>query len=147
MSPPQTSWSGAAETGKTPDFRLQAYESGRIDAAQFGVQGTANLQPGEICGNAIHDLAALNKLKMLPWDQWGRMDASCEGQTGVACGQLLDTIAVVCLGDDTLRDRQPQSARRTPGSLRVRGLSLTTEGVHRTSARDGDGRQSYRRPR
>ncbi len=45
----------------------KAFRDGRIDATQFGVYGTGNWGPGEIRGNAIRDLAALNKVEMLPW--------------------------------------------------------------------------------
>jgi hypothetical protein len=53
-----------------------AFRSGQIDAAWFGVYGTANWGPAEIRGNAVRDLAALNKVETLPWDEWGRMHAS-----------------------------------------------------------------------
>ena len=78
----------------------QAFRAGQIDAAQFGVYGTGNWGPAEIRGNAIKDLAALNKVEMLPWDEWGRMDASYKGQTGADYDELLDTIADVCAADD-----------------------------------------------
>jgi Transglutaminase-like superfamily len=78
----------------------QAYRDGHIDAAQFGVYGTSNFGPGEIRGNAIRDLAALNKVEMLPWDEWGRMDASYKGETGADYDQLIDQVAVACASDD-----------------------------------------------
>ena len=78
----------------------QAFRSGHIDAARYGVYGTGNWGPGEIRGNAIRDLAALNKVEMLPWDEWGRMDASYKGQTGADYDELLDTIADACAADD-----------------------------------------------
>jgi hypothetical protein len=37
---------------------------------------------------------------MLPWEEWGRMDASYQRQTGADYDQLMDTIAVVCAADD-----------------------------------------------
>ncbi len=37
---------------------------------------------------------------MLPWDEWGRMDASYKGQAGADYDELIDTIADVCAGDD-----------------------------------------------
>lgn len=77
-----------------------AYRAGEIDAASFGVYGTNNWGPAEIRGNAIRDLAALNKAEMLPWDEWGRMSASYQGQTGADYDQLMDTIAAVCARDD-----------------------------------------------
>ena len=78
-----------------------AFRRGRLDAAEFGVPGTDNWGPAEIRGNAIRDLAALNKVEMLPWDEWGRMTASYQGETGADYDGLLDTIAAVCAGDDT----------------------------------------------
>jgi hypothetical protein len=78
----------------------KAFRAGHIDAARYGVYGTGNWGPGEIRGNALRDLAALNKVEMLPWDEWGRMDASYKGQTGADYDELLDTIADVCAADD-----------------------------------------------
>ncbi len=79
----------------------KAFRAGHIDAARYGVYGTGNWGPGEIRGNAIRDLAALNKVEMLPWAEWGRMDASYKGQTGADYDELLDTIADVCAADDS----------------------------------------------
>jgi len=72
------------------------YRSGRVDAATFGVYGTENFGPAEIRGNAIRDLAALNKVETLPWDEWGRMADSYRGQTGPEYDELLDEVATVC---------------------------------------------------
>ncbi len=78
----------------------RALREGRIDAATFGVYGTSNFGPGEIRGNAVKDLAALNKVEMLPWDEWGRMDASYRGQTGADYDELIDAVADACAADD-----------------------------------------------
>jgi hypothetical protein len=77
-----------------------AYREGQIDARQFGVFGTDNWGPAEIRGNAIRDLAALNKTEMLPWDEWGRMVASYQGETGPDYDELIDEIAAICAADD-----------------------------------------------
>jgi hypothetical protein len=77
-----------------------AYRRGEIDAATFGVHGTENWGPAEIRGNAVRDLAALNKVEMLPWDEWGRMTASYQGQTGPGYDRLIDTVAAACAADD-----------------------------------------------
>ncbi|MBM0233854.1 hypothetical protein JNW91_19560 [Micromonospora sp. STR1_7] len=77
-----------------------AFREGRIDAAKFGVYGTGNWGPAEIRGNTVKDLAALNKVEMLPWDEWGRMDASYRGETGPDYDALIDTMAAVCAADD-----------------------------------------------
>jgi Transglutaminase-like superfamily len=77
-----------------------AFRNGQIDAAQFGVHGTENWGPAEIRGNTVKDLAALNKVEMLPWDEWGRMEASYKSETGADYDQLIDTIAAVCASDN-----------------------------------------------
>ncbi len=73
-----------------------AFRRGQIDAARYGVPGTENWGPAEIRGNAVKDLAALSKVEMLPWDEWGRMTASYQGETGADYDRLMDTIAAVC---------------------------------------------------
>lgn len=78
-----------------------AFREGRIDAARFGVYGTGNWGPGEIRGNAVRDLAALNKVEMLPWDEWGRMGDSYKGLAGADYDELIDTIAGVCAAGDS----------------------------------------------
>lgn len=77
-----------------------AYRGGQIDAGQFGVFGTENWGPAEIRGNAIRDLAALNKTEMLAWDEWGRMAASYRGETGPDYDALIDEIAAICAAGD-----------------------------------------------
>lgn len=97
----------------------QAFRRGDIDAARFGVYGTGNWGPAEIRGNAIRDLAALNKVEMLPWDEWGRMDASYKGRTGADYDELLDTIADVCAADDSsaVADLYARDELRVPEEL------------------------------
>jgi len=77
-----------------------AYRHGEIDASSFGVYGTENWGPGEIRGNAVKDLAALNKVEMLPWDEWGRMTEAYKGETGADYDELLDRLSIVCADDD-----------------------------------------------
>jgi hypothetical protein len=77
-----------------------AFRRGEIDASRFGVYGSGNWGPGEIRGNAVKDLAALNKVEMLPWDVWGRMQDAYKGETGPGYDELLDTLAAVCAEDD-----------------------------------------------
>jgi hypothetical protein len=99
----------------------QAFRRGDIDAARFGVYGTGNWGPAEIRGNAIRDLAALNKVEMLPWDEWGRMDASYKGLTGADYDELIDTIAEVCAADDlsAIADLYACDELRVPEELTV----------------------------
>jgi hypothetical protein len=73
---------------------------GDADPGSFGVYGTENWGPAEIRGNAVRDLAALNKVEMLPWDSWGQMEASYDGETGADYDELIDTVAAVCASAD-----------------------------------------------
>ncbi|HEX6340773.1 transglutaminase-like domain-containing protein [Umezawaea sp.] len=77
-----------------------AYRRGEVDGSKFGVPGTENWGPSEIRGNAVRDLAALNNVEVLPWDEWGRMEEAYQGRTGEDYDELLDELAVVCAGDD-----------------------------------------------
>ena len=80
-----------------------AYRAGRIDPNHFGVYGTENWGVGEIRGNLIKDLAALNKLEMLPWDEWGQMPAGYENTAGPGYDHLLDSCAEACAEDNAIK--------------------------------------------
>jgi hypothetical protein len=75
------------------------YRRGGIDAARFGVEGTENFGPAEISGNAIRDLAALNKVEMLPWDEWGQMSAAYKDQAGAGYSEFIDEVAAACASE------------------------------------------------
>jgi hypothetical protein len=96
-----------------------AYRRGDIDASCFGVYGTENWGPAEISGNAIRDLAALNKVEMLPWDEWGRMTAAYRGETGADYDELLDQVASVCAADDAaaVADLYTHDSLRVPAEM------------------------------
>lgn len=75
------------------------YRSGSVDGQLFGVPGIDDAWgPAEIRGNAIRDLAALCQREMLPWDEWGRMEASYAGNTGADYDRLIDGVAATCAG-------------------------------------------------
>ena len=75
---------------------------GEADPDRFGVDGAPHAWGiGEVRGNAIRDLGALNKIEMLPWDEWGRMDASYKGETGPDFDDLMDTIATTTASGDS----------------------------------------------
>ena len=79
----------------------QRWRKGEIDATKFGVWGTSHAWgEAEIRGNAIRDLAALMRVETLPWDEWGRMEASYQGKTGPDYDELIDEVAATCAGDD-----------------------------------------------
>lgn len=77
------------------------YREGKADGMTFGVVGTDHAWgPGEIRGNVIRDLAALNKWEPLNWDEWGRITDSYEGKTGADYDDLIDRIAAACARDE-----------------------------------------------
>jgi hypothetical protein len=77
--------------------------AGGADPRTFGVMGVDHAWGiGEVRGNALRDLAALNKCEMLPWDEWSRMEASYKGETGPEFDVLMDDVARVTAGDDRL---------------------------------------------
>jgi hypothetical protein len=72
----------------------QLVRSGEQDPIGFGVFGTENWGAGEIRGNAMRDLASLaRKIEMLPWDEWGPMEASYNNETGPDFDLLIDQLA------------------------------------------------------
>lgn len=72
----------------------QLVRFGQRDPMEFGVFGTQNWGPGEIRGNAMRDLASLaRKIEMLPWDEWGPMEASYNDETGAEFDLLIDLLA------------------------------------------------------
>lgn len=71
------------------------------DPTDFGVDGEPHAWGiAEVRGNAIRDLASLNKVETLPWDVWGRMGLSYEGKTGAAFDSLIDDVATACASDE-----------------------------------------------
>ena len=97
-----------------------AYRRGALDASRFGVPGTRDAWgPAELKGNAIRDLAALNKVEVLPWDEWGRMADAYRGATGRDHDALVDTVAAVCGADDPafVSDLYAREELRVPGYL------------------------------
>ena len=97
---------------------------GGADPMDFGVPGYPdNWGIGEIRGNAVRDLAALNKVEMLPWDEWGRMQASYDGETGADYDALMDRIAETCAADDpaALADLYAAEDLTVPAALLASG--------------------------
>jgi hypothetical protein len=92
------------------------------DPQRFGVHGVDYAWGiAEVRGNAIRDLAALNKIEMLPWDEWGRMTASYAGETGADYDDLIDTIAAVTASgdDDAIRDLYASEDLTAPSEMVV----------------------------
>jgi hypothetical protein len=95
------------------------FRRGETDDSRFGVPGTENWGAAEIRGNAVKDLAALNKVETRPWDEWGRMTEAYEGRTGPDYGELPDTLAAACDTDDptTLASLCQRDELRVPAGL------------------------------
>jgi hypothetical protein len=95
---------------------------GTADPSRFGVVGAPHAWGiAEVRGNAVRDLAALNKVEMLPWDEWGRMGASYRGETGADYDALIDTVAETCAADDpeTIRALYATEDLQVPADLIV----------------------------
>jgi hypothetical protein len=56
----------------------QRCRSGEADPMLFGVAGMWGA--GIVRGNVVRDLAALNKIELLPWDKWKSWDESFIGE-------------------------------------------------------------------
>jgi hypothetical protein len=48
--------------------------SGSADPATFGLSVIRESGLAFVCGNLVRDVAALNKLELLPWDVWGLLE-------------------------------------------------------------------------
>lgn len=78
----------------------RAVRSSGADAMTYGVAGTEHWGPGEIRGNALRDLAALHRIEVLPWDEWGPMPASYAGTAGPGLDAEIDELASACATED-----------------------------------------------
>jgi hypothetical protein len=60
-------------------------------------------------------MTEIDKVEMLPRDEWGRMEASYRHETGADYDALLDRVAAVCAADDPAAS----AALYRTGDLRV----------------------------
>jgi hypothetical protein len=75
---------------------------------------------GEVRGSVLFDLAALNKVEVLPWDAWGRMEAAYKSETDADYDDLLDSVSEITSADDfdAIRDLYDRhDDLRVPASL------------------------------
>jgi hypothetical protein len=91
--------------------------SGAADPAQFGVYEWWGAW--FVRCNAVRDLAALNKVELLPWDAWGLMDRESAMGQGAA-DDLVDQVAAITASADwpTLRHLYENDERLTAPNLR-----------------------------
>ena len=78
-----------------------AYRAG-TDPMTFGVAGTDNWGVAEIVGNAIRDLAAINKVETLPWDEWGPMRSCYEHGLTPDIEALMDELTAALVAGDNV---------------------------------------------
>lgn len=78
----------------------QRCRAGAADPANFGLSFVPGLTGmWFIAGNVVRDLAALNRMEMLPWDVWGLMPANDTGLSAETRA-VLDHIAEATLQVD-----------------------------------------------
>jgi hypothetical protein len=75
----------------------QQCRAGRADPNTFGIFDFWGLW--FVQANVVRELAALNKMELLPWDVWGLM--TFQEEPDAAVSSLTDTVADVISGDDT----------------------------------------------
>jgi hypothetical protein len=93
----------------------QLCRTGRADPMTFGVGGTENWGLVEVFGDVMQDLAALQKIELLPWGWYGLAldDSNCEreaalvdelaGLSSAADAAALDTLRSMVDADERLR--------------------------------------------
>ena len=103
----------------TAGHAWQAWRRGELDADHCGLSAIDEHGAHWIAGNLRLDLAALNKVEMLPWDVWG---AGWEpgGQPTSAHLQLFDAVAALTVDPDG-RFRELRQCYETNDSLRMNG--------------------------
>ncbi len=77
----------------------QMCRAGKADPNRFGLSFLKEQGMWWIAGNLIRDLAALNRMEMLPWDVWGMMPRPTD-QISDENGRLFDRVAELTLAGD-----------------------------------------------
>jgi len=77
----------------------QQCRSGRADPGAFGLSPINLSGLWFIAGNILRDLAALNRMELLPWDVWGMMPRNDADLTAEKLA-LLDTLAALTTAGD-----------------------------------------------
>lgn len=93
----------------------QLCRSGLADPQKFGIADMNGLW--FVRGNLVRDVAALNRMELLPWDAWGLIETD-EGQLSDEDLRLLDELASLTCGDVPEIDRVWELYKNDP-RLRV----------------------------
>jgi hypothetical protein len=106
----------------TAGHAWQAWRRGELDASRSGLSAINQHGSFWIAGNLRLDLAALNKVEMLPWDVWGTGWGPADQPTATQLA-LFDTVAELTVDPDdhfnAIRTRY-----ETDDSLRMDGTVL-----------------------
>jgi Transglutaminase-like superfamily len=110
----------------------QMCRTGRAKEDLFGLSFINQQGLWWIVGNLVRDLAALNRMELLPWDVWGAMPGPANA-IAPADVELFDHIAEITLADDTalpeLRQIYENSRVRVPEKVFNADRKIT-EAVH-----------------
>ena len=93
------------------------------DASSFGVGGTEMWGLIEVLGNVFQDLAALQKIELLPWGWYGLATTEGVDETEV---DLVDRLAALSSAADTAALVELQAVTNTDERLRVPEETLAT---------------------
>ena len=83
----------------------------------FGVHGTDNWGAAEIVGNAIRDLAAVNKVETMPWDEWGPMRNCYDHGVTAEIESLMDEITTALMASDAEQTAALYRGLQVPSEL------------------------------
>ena len=106
--------------------------AGRADPNRFGIDFVKLRGLWFIAGSLIRDIAALNKIEMLPWDVWGAQppkDATLDEEQLVYFDQLAELTIEPDASLERVRERYArEDGLRVPGSV-VNSLRNRTEAI------------------
>ncbi|GHJ47797.1 hypothetical protein Cs7R123_51390 [Catellatospora sp. TT07R-123] len=100
----------------------QECRAGDRDPGTFGVHSVGLTGMWEVQGNLLRDLAALNGVEVLPWDNWGLIPRHYDELTAAELA-LLDRVAVISAAGGPLAEAV--ELYRSEPSLQVPGDPLT----------------------
>jgi hypothetical protein len=103
----------------------QMCRTGGADPDAFGLSGINEHGLWWVRQNLVRDMAALNKMEMLPWDGWGLAEG-IENEVSHEVEQLLDRVAVLTQGDNDAFSQlrvtyETTEVLRLPATIRSNG--------------------------
>lgn len=102
----------------------QLCRAGEADPGLFGIFDMHGLW--FVRGNLVRDVAALNRMELLPWDTWGLIDAA-DADLSASDLAFLDRMADLTAGDAPEFDAVRAAYERGPGLMVPRTIRSYTE--------------------